>query len=179
MKFLQFPVAFRTLPYFCTLPRSPMLSVCAAFPRSPVLSWAAFPHFAAFLRCERSAPLPIPAQFQCVSVVHLVPGLVTYTPLLYIPVFTTWTKNRLLPSRFRSQRAQCSSLFAFPSVLQSRAALATQARRVPDRDGHPCEVTRRAEACATVSDRLRPPDPVGLSVAHRFRFRTRRTRPRP
>ncbi len=60
MKFLQFPVAFRTLPH------------------SPVLSRATFP------RCERSAPLPIPAQFQCVSVVPLVPGLVTYTPLLYI-----------------------------------------------------------------------------------------------
>src|SRR6266702_7806710 len=161
MKFLQFPVAFCTLPYFRTLPRS------------PVFSRAAFP------RCERSAPLPIPAQFQCVSVVPLVPGLVTYTPLLYIPVFTTWTKNTFLPSRFRSQRAQCSPPFASPSVPHSRAALAIQARRVPDRGGHPCEVTRRAEACVTVSDRLQPPDSVGLSVAHRFHFRTRRTRPRP
>ncbi|SRR6266702_5277172 len=173
MKSLQLPVAFRTLP------RSPILSVCAAFPRSPVLSRAAFPRFAAFPCCERSAPLPIPAQFQCVSVVPLVPGLVTYTPLLYIPVFTTWTKNTFLPSRFRSQRAQCSPPFASPSVPHSRAALAIQARRVPDRGGHPCEVTRRAEACVTVSDRLQPPDSVGLSVAHRFHFRTRRTRPRP
>src|SRR6266702_1649817 len=87
-------------------------------------------------------------------------------------------KNRLLPSRSRSQRAQCSSS-VFPSQPHSRAALATQARRVPDRGGHPCEVTRRAEACATISNHLRPPDHVGLHVAHRFRSRARCTRTRP
>src|SRR6266702_5517979 len=103
--------------------------------------------------------------------------------LYYIfPVFTTFTKrkkNRLLPSRFRSQRAQCSSSLAFPSMPHSRAALATQARRVPDRGGHTCEVTRRAEACATVSDHFQPPTPAGLHVAHRFRPRACRTRARP
>ena len=93
--------------------------------------------------------------------------------------FTTWKKNRLLPLHFRSQRAQCSSSLAFPSVPHSCAALATQVQRVPNLGGHPCEVTRRAEACATVSDCFRPPDPAGLRVAHRFRSRARRTRARP
>src|SRR6266702_8782001 len=64
-------------------------------------------------------------------------------------------------------------------MLHSRAGLATQARRVPDLSGHPCEVTRRAEACATVSDRFRPPDPAGLRVAHCFRSRACRTRAQP
>jgi len=87
-------------------------------------------------------------------------------------------KNRLLPSCSRSQRAQCSSSM-FPSQLHLHVALVTQAQHVPDRGGHPCEVTRRAEACATISNHLRPPDHVGLHVAHRFRSRARCTRTRP
>src|SRR6266702_2640857 len=98
---------------------------------------------------------------------------------LYLQLLQKGQKNRLLPSCFRSQRAQCSSSLAFPSVPHSRAALATQARHVPDRGGHPCEVTRRAEACATISDRFRPPNPAGLRIAHRFRPRARRTLARP
>src|SRR6266571_7714318 len=87
---------------------------------------------------------------------------------LYLQLLQTRKKNRLLPSRFRSQRAQCSSSLTFPSVPHSCAALATQARRVPDLGGHSCEVTRCAEACATVSDRFQPPDSAGLHVAHHF-----------
>src|SRR6266702_6240090 len=76
MKFLQFPVAFHTLP------RSPILSVLYA-PHSHAHPCSLGLHSRAV-----SARLPpIHAQFQCVSVVPLVPGLVTYTPLLYIPVF--------------------------------------------------------------------------------------------
>src|SRR6266702_230416 len=110
------------------------------------------------------------------------PSSLDHSPYYIFPVFTTfttWKKNRLLPLRFRSQRAQCSSSLTFPNVPHSRAALATQARRVPDLGSHPCEATRRAEACVTVSDRFRPPDPAGLHVAHRFRSRARRTRAQP
>src|SRR6266702_1524529 len=64
------------------------------------------------------------------------PSSLAHLPLLYISCILQplqlWTNNRLLPLRFRSQRAQCSSSLAFPSVLHLRAALATQARRVPD-----------------------------------------------
>ncbi|KAH9160293.1 hypothetical protein EDB89DRAFT_2235920 [Lactarius sanguifluus] len=42
----------------------------------------------------------------------------------------------------------------------SRAALVTRTQRVPDPGGHSYEVLRRAEACATVSDHLRPTDPI-------------------
>src|SRR6266702_5623673 len=110
------------------------------------------------------------------------PSSLAHSPYYIFPVFTTFTtrkKNRLLPLRFRSQRAQCSSSLAFPSMLHSRAALATQVRRVPDLAGHPCEVMRHAEACTTVSDRFRPPDPAGLHVAHRFHSRAHRTRAWP
>jgi|SRR6266702_2090053 len=108
------------------------------------------------------------------------PSSLAHPPYYILYVFTTFTKkNRLLPSRFRSQRVQCSSSLTFPSVPHSRAALATQARLVPDLGGHPCEVTCHVEACATVSDHFRPPDPTGLRVAHCFRSRARCTRARP
>ncbi|SRR6266702_373538 len=77
-------------------------------------------------------------------------------------------KNTLLPLHFRSQRAQCSSSLTFPSMPHSCAALATQKRHVPDLGGHPCKVTRCTEACTTVSDHFRPPNPPGLRVAHHF-----------
>jgi len=57
--------------------------------------------------------------------------------------------------------AQCSLPFAFHSVPHSHAALATQVRRVSNISSHPCEVTRRAEACATASDHLRLPTQQG------------------
>ncbi|KAH9032528.1 hypothetical protein EDB84DRAFT_1598566 [Lactarius hengduanensis] len=49
-----------------------------------------------------------------------------------------------------------SSLFAFPSVPHSRAALATRTPHVPDPGGHPYQVSRCTEACATIFDHLRP-----------------------
>ncbi len=67
----------------------------------------------------------------------------------------------------------------FPSVLHSRAALATQVRHVPNISGHPCEVTRHAEACATASDHLQLPDPAGFRVAHHFRSQAHRTCAQP
>jgi len=81
--------------------------------------------------------------------------------------------------RFRSQRAQCSSSLALPSMPHSRAALATQARHAPDLGGHPCEVTRCAEACATVFDHFQPLNSAGLRVAHHFHSRMRHTCVRP
>src|SRR6266702_2341506 len=106
------------------------------------------------------------------------PSSLAHSPYYIFPVFTTfttWPKNRLLPSHFRSQRAQCSSSISFRSMPHSPAALATQMRRVPDLGGHPYDVTRRAEVCATVSDHFRPPNPAGLCVAHRFRSQARCT----
>src|SRR6266702_7090122 len=72
------------------------------------------------------------------------------------------------------------------------AALATQARRVPDPGRHSCEVTCPAEACVTASDRLttrlcralcRPPIPFPSSPHSRAAYETQprcagdRTRP--
>jgi len=107
------------------------------------------------------------------------PSTLAHPPYYIFLYLQQKKKNRLLPSRFKSQRAQCSSSLTFPSVPHSRTALATQARRVPDLGGHPCEVTRRAEACATSSDCFRPLDPAGLRVAHRFRSREHRIRAWP
>src|SRR6266702_4671440 len=110
------------------------------------------------------------------------PSSLAPSPYYIFPVFTTfttWKKNRLLPLRFRSQRAQCSSFLTFPNVPHSCAALATQARRVPDLGGHPYEVTHRAEVCTTISNHFQPPDPVGLHVAHCFCSRARRTHAQP
>ncbi|SRR6266702_3608077 len=101
------------------------------------------------------------------------PSSLAHPPYYIFPVFTTFTTNRLLPSCFRSQRAQCSSSLTFPSMPHSCVALATRARRFPDLGGHPCEVTHRAEACATISNHFRPPN-VGLCVAHHFCSRARR-----
>ncbi|KAH9048850.1 hypothetical protein EDB84DRAFT_1556508 [Lactarius hengduanensis] len=53
----------------------------------------------------------------------------------------------------------------------SRAALATPARRVPDFSGHLYQVSRRAEACATVSDHLRPANSISPSRPRRTRAR--------
>ncbi|KAH9030882.1 hypothetical protein EDB85DRAFT_2146395 [Lactarius pseudohatsudake] len=55
-------------------------------------------------------------------------------------------------------QATCSSPLVFLSVPHSRAALATHARRVPDPGGHSYEVSRRADACATICDHLRSTD---------------------
>src|SRR6266702_4205484 len=96
------------------------------------------------------------------------PSSLAHPPYYIFPVFTTFTTNRLLPSCFRSQRAQCSSSLAFPSMPHSCMALATQAQHVPDLGGHPCKVMRRMEACMTISDCFQPPDPAGLYVAHHF-----------
>ncbi|KAH9031709.1 hypothetical protein EDB84DRAFT_1562207 [Lactarius hengduanensis] len=49
----------------------------------------------------------------------------------------------------------------------SRAALATPARRVPDVSGHLYQVSRRAKACATVSDHLRPANSISPSRPRR------------
>src|SRR6266571_7859988 len=103
------------------------------------------------------------------------PSSLAHPPYYIFPVFTTFTTNKLLPLCFRSQRAQCSSSLAFPSMPPSRAALVTQGRRVPDLGGHPCEATHHAEACTTISDHFQSPVPVGVHAAHCFHSQARRT----
>ncbi|KAH9051388.1 hypothetical protein EDB83DRAFT_2676497 [Lactarius deliciosus] len=56
--------------------------------------------------------------------------------------------------------SEVRSSIAFPSTPHSRAALATRTQRIPNPGGHSYVVLRRAEACATVSDHLRPTDPI-------------------
>src|SRR6266702_1642053 len=77
-------------------------------------------------------------------------------------------KNWTSHLAFQTSESSVQLILVFPSVLHLCAALTTQTRRVPDPGGHPCEVTRRAEACATVSDHFRPPNCIGLHAAHHF-----------
>jgi hypothetical protein len=70
--------------------------------------------------------------------------------------------STLLPSRFQSLRAPCSSPLVFPTVLHARAALAKRTQRVPDPSGHPCKVLYSAEAHADPS----VPASSELRVAH-------------
>ncbi|KAH9177520.1 hypothetical protein EDB89DRAFT_2064500 [Lactarius sanguifluus] len=65
-----------------------------------------------------------------------------------------------LPRRVVIEWAQCSSPLAFSSVPHLRAALVTPAQHIPDPGDNLYEVSRRAEACATISDHLRPTNPV-------------------
>jgi hypothetical protein len=82
--------------------------------------------------------------------------------------------STLLPSRFQSLRAPCSSPLAFPTVPHARAALAKRTRRVPNPSGRPCKVLYSAEARADPS----VPASSELRVAHPSRSRQCRTRAR-
>ncbi|KAH9016543.1 hypothetical protein EDB84DRAFT_1443081 [Lactarius hengduanensis] len=79
-------------------------------------------------------------------------------------------------------RAQCSSPLAFLSVPHLRAALATQARRVPDPGGHSYEVSRRADACATICNHSQSTDLApspNIAALARGSSPSTPTRPRP
>src|SRR6266702_3511729 len=78
-------------------------------------------------------------------------------------------KNWTSHLAFQTSESSVQLILVFPSVLHLCAALMTQMQCVPNPDGHPCEVTHRAEACATVSDHFRPPNCIGLHAAHHFR----------
>src|SRR6266702_5651365 len=78
-----------------------------------------------------------------------------------------------------TEKGSSQLILVFPRVPHLCAAFTTQTRRVPDPGGHPCEVTRRAEACAIVSDHFRPPNCIGLHAAHHFRSWACRTCTQP
>jgi hypothetical protein len=83
----------------------------------------------------------------------------------------TPTKFRVARERARPLSTTCdqTTLLSFPTLPHSRAALVTRTRRVTDPGGHTYEVSRRARACATAFDHLRPtdtafaPDPSALA----------------
>jgi len=65
--------------------------------------------------------------------------------VLYL--YQQWRRISLASHLSTVSRASCSPMSAFQSAPHSYAPLATRARRISDRDGQVCEVSRRAEAC--------------------------------
>ena len=84
-----------------------------------------------------------------------IPYLDTLFPLVYIvcsySIYSKFLQQSSLPPS--SSELSVALSFAFPIVPHPRAALVTLSQLVPGPGGHPHQVTRRAEACATASGR--------------------------
>ncbi|KAH9043041.1 hypothetical protein EDB85DRAFT_2138683 [Lactarius pseudohatsudake] len=134
---------FLSAAFPCSKPRSlapsrALLRSCALSKRCVPTQFAAFlrtcalcralARFAAHLRALLRSLSTRPPTFPCL---YNAPHYLAYSP--YSPL-------------------------VFLSVPHLRAALATHARRVPDPGGHSYEVSRRADACATICDHLRSTD---------------------
>ncbi|KAH9001794.1 hypothetical protein EDB83DRAFT_2533804 [Lactarius deliciosus] len=59
--------------------------------------------------------------------------------------------------------------FPFPTSPPSRAALALRYRRVRDRCGPICDISRSAVACVTPCDASHPLDPHNTACKHHFK----------
>ncbi len=68
---------------------------------------------------------------------------------LYAFHASTAFNNRSTQAALVLQISPSTPLFASPSMLCSHATLVTQAQRIRDHGGHPCEVMRGSKACTT------------------------------
>ncbi|KAH9019355.1 hypothetical protein EDB85DRAFT_2153854 [Lactarius pseudohatsudake] len=145
---------FLAVPYASALAR--------AFPRSPALCLCSLAPSRALLRSCALSKRCVPTQFAAfLRTCALCRALARFAAHLRALLRSLSTRPPTFPCLYNAPHYLAYSPYSplvFLSVPHSRAALATHARRVPDPGGHSYEVSRRADACATICDHLRSTD---------------------